>query len=229
MYKFIKITFENKFYNNEPNSLLNELIDSTIGGDWGKDSPQDNYISEVYCVRGADLPYMEYGSLGKSPVRYILEKNKNNKELSDGNIIVEISGGSPTQSTGRTAYITKQILDSYDKPLLCTNFCRAVKTKNKIYSPYVYMIFKIAYEKGLFFNYENGTTGIKNLNLNSILDYMEIYIASEEEVKDFYNFFTTIFNKISQNSKENEYLEQLRDTLLPKLINGEIDLDKIEI
>ena len=30
-------------------------------------------------------------------------------------------------------------------------------------------------------------------------------------------------------TKENEQLEQLRDTLLPKLMNGEIDLDKIEI
>ena len=28
---------------------------------------------------------------------------------------------------------------------------------------------------------------------------------------------------------ENRYLEQLRDTLLPKLMNGEIDLDNIEI
>ena len=35
--------------------------------------------------------------------------------------------------------------------------------------------------------------------------------------------------KILQNINENETLEQLRDTLLPKLMNGEIDLDKIEI
>ena len=29
--------------------------------------------------------------------------------------------------------------------------------------------------------------------------------------------------------KQNKTLEQIRDTLLPKLMNGEIDLDKIEI
>ena len=34
---------------------------------------------------------------------------------------------------------------------------------------------------------------------------------------------------IQQNELENERLIQLRDTLLPKLMNGEIDLDKIEI
>ena len=33
----------------------------------------------------------------------------------------------------------------------------------------------------------------------------------------------------SELNKQNKKLEQLRDTLLPKLMNGEIDLDKIEI
>ena len=42
-----------------------------------------------------------------------------------------------------------------------------------------------------------------------------------------YNMY--IFEKIKLNESENITLEQLRDTLLPKLMNGEIDLDKIEI
>ena len=37
------------------------------------------------------------------------------------------------------------------------------------------------------------------------------------------------FDKIRNNEKENSKLIQLRDTLLPKLMNGEIDLDNIEI
>ena len=35
--------------------------------------------------------------------------------------------------------------------------------------------------------------------------------------------------KISSNTLENKKLVELRDTLLPKLMNGEIDLDNIEI
>ena len=35
--------------------------------------------------------------------------------------------------------------------------------------------------------------------------------------------------KIALNSLMNKKLSQLRDTLLPKLMNGEIDLDNIEI
>lgn len=36
-------------------------------------------------------------------------------------------------------------------------------------------------------------------------------------------------NEIAANSKQNHVLEQLKAELLPKLINGEIDLDKIEV
>ena len=42
-------------------------------------------------------------------------------------------------------------------------------------------------------------------------------------------FYNGIVNKILFNNKENEILSKLRDTLLPKLMNGEIDLDNIEI
>ena len=38
-----------------------------------------------------------------------------------------------------------------------------------------------------------------------------------------------MYLKISQIIEENNNLEQLRDTLLPKLMNGEIDLENIEI
>lgn len=41
--------------------------------------------------------------------------------------------------------------------------------------------------------------------------------------------YKTLLYKILKNMNENEILEQLRDTLLQKLMNGEIDLDKIEI
>ena len=38
-----------------------------------------------------------------------------------------------------------------------------------------------------------------------------------------------LVDKISITCFENKRLEQLRDTLLPKLMNGEMDLDNIEI
>lgn len=229
LYELLKVEFKTRFYNKNSDAKLLDFISNTIGGDWGKELPVDNYNTKVYCVRGADIPNMEYGNKGNAPTRYILEKNYNNKKLKPNNIIVEISGGSPTQSTGRTAYITENILNMYDAPLLCTNFCRAIETKKNIYAPFVYMYLTLMYEDDIFFNWENGTTGIKNLALNDLLSNIEITQPNEEELNKYYILFNSIMNKISNNSNENIKLEFLRDTLLPKLMNGAIDLDKIEV
>ncbi|MBQ6268540.1 MAG: restriction endonuclease subunit S [Bacteroidetes bacterium] len=230
LFEWLKEYFKDKFYNNkEKNSYLIDYISETIGGDWGKENQDGNNNTRVYCVRGADIPSMEYGNKGNAPVRYILEKNYNKKKLKPNNIIIEISGGSPIQSTGRIAYITEHILNIYDSPLLCTNFCRAIETKNNILAPFVYMNLKLMYEDDLFFNWENGTTGIKNLALNDMLSNLEVGVPNEKELNEYYLLFHIIMNKISNNSNENMKLSQLRDTLLPRLMNGEIDLSNVEI
>ena len=53
-------------------------------------------------------------------------------------------------------------------------------------------------------------------------------IPKDKELYEFENIAKLYTDKMFNISKENETLEQLRDTLLPKLMNGEIDLDKIE-
>ena len=57
----------------------------------------------------------------------------------------------------------------------------------------------------------------------------QIELPSKEEIMNFNNKVIPMYNIIEKNIKENETLEQIRDTLLPKLMNGEIDLHKIEI
>lgn len=49
------------------------------------------------------------------------------------------------------------------------------------------------------------------------------------EVEKYNNLVAPLFKMIGENQKENKKLSELRDTLLPKLMNGEIDLDNIEI
>ena len=57
----------------------------------------------------------------------------------------------------------------------------------------------------------------------------QIIMFNEEAVLRFEEENQIFIDKIKNNEKENKNLEQLRDTLLPKLMNGEIDLDNIEI
>lgn len=205
-----------------------DVISGTISGDWGKDVATGNYTEMVYCIRGADIPEVKGGNKGKMPTRFILPKNYATKKLVPGDIVVEISGGSPTQSTGRAAAVSQSLLDRYDKGMVCTNFCKAVKPKAG-YSMFVYHYWQHLYDNGVFFSYENGTTGIKNLDISGFLETEEIYIAPEPLIRKFDEVCQAIFAQIYANGLENEHLAMLRDTLLPRLMSGEIDISAVQL
>ena len=213
---------------NWSNGTFSELIQSTLSGDWGKEAPTGNNTEKVYCVRGADIPEVRAGNKGKMPTRYILPKNYASKKLTAGDIVVEISGGSPTQSTGRCTAISESLLNRYDSGMVCTNFCRAIKPLSG-YSMFIYYYWQYLYDKGVFFSYENGTTGIKNLDISGFLGTEPIIIPPKEKVLAFDDYCQTVFDRIFANGKESEQLSQLRDTLLPKLMSGELDVSDIEI
>lgn len=64
------------------------------------------------------------------------------------------------------------------------------------------------------------TTGICNT---------QILIPDKDCIDKFNKIAKPLYEKKFNVMQQNETLEQLRDTLLPKLMNGEIDLDNIEI
>lgn len=225
--------FKEWFIDNPENNewstgTFSELIKSTLNGDWGKEAPTGNNTEKVYCIRGADIPEVKAGNKGKMPTRYILPKNYVAKQLTAGDIVVEISGGSPTQSTGRCTAITQSLLDRYDSGMVCTNFCKALKPKEG-YSLFIYYYWQYMYGKGVFFSYENGTTGIKNLDFSGFIETETILIPPIDKITAFDNYCNSIFSQIFANGKQNEHLAVLRDTLLPKLMSGELDVSNIDL
>ena len=207
---------------------FSELIISTLNGDWGKEKIIANHTEKVFCIRGADIPEIKLGNKGKMPTRYILPKNLFNKQLTAGDIVVEISGGSPTQSTGRCIMISQSLLNLYDSNIICTNFCKSMKTKEK-YSSFIYYYWQYFYEKDVFFSYENGTTGIKNLDFTAFIKTEPIFIPPFDIVMKFDDYCKIIFNQIFDNAMQNEKLILLKEILLPKLMSGEIDVSEIDI
>ena len=229
----VQALFKKWFIDNPDAALWQEgtfsdLIEKTISGDWGKDKPSGNNTEMVYCIRGADIPEVRASNKGKMPIRYILPKNFASKQLVNGDIVVEISGGSPTQSTGRAAAISSSLLARYDKGMVCTNFCKALKPITG-YSMYVYHYWQFLYDRGVFFSYENGTTGIKNLDISGFIETEPILIAPAELVKKFDTFCQSVFSKVYANGLESEQLALVRDTLLPKLMSGEIDVSEVQL
>lgn len=207
---------------------FSDVMDAVIAGDWGKESPTGNNTEMVYCIRGTDIPEVKMGNKGKMPTRYILPKNYSAKHLVDGDVVVEISGGSPTQSTGRIAAVSQSLLDRYDKGMVCTNFCKAMKPKAG-YSTFVYYYWQYLYDRKVFFSYENGTTGIKNLDISGFIESEPIVLPPKELIVKFDQYCRGVFNNIFVRGLENEKLAAVRDGLIPRLMSGEIDVSAVQI
>lgn len=109
---------------------LEQLLDQTIGGEWGKASEQGNYKNRIKCIRGTDIPNVSRAYYDNVPTRYVLDKHIKEKRVRINDIIIEISGGSPIQSTGRICLITEELLNEMKVPVLCTNFCRILRLKS---------------------------------------------------------------------------------------------------
>ena len=183
------------------------FIENDISGDWGKEFPDEKHKTKVFCVRGADINDLNIGKIENLPVRYVKEASKD-KFLEKGNIIIEISGGSPTQSTGRVAF-----LENIDREVVCSNFCRALKIK-KEYSPkYVFYLLQNIYYSGVFFNFESKTSGIKNLLYNSAFENIKVPNRDYSSQQKIENVITVIDKKIQLLHQINDNLAELAKTI----------------
>lgn len=66
------------------------------------------------------------------------------------------------------------------------------------------------------------------LFISDIKDF-PIDIPDRHKLCEFDSIVAPMFNAISRNQEENQNLAELRDTLLPKLMNGEIDVSEVKI
>jgi len=203
---------------------LNNFIKSDKSGDWGKEEGQGNYITRVECIRGADINGIIGKGEMKTPTRFILEKNRN-KILSENDLVIEISGGSPTQSTGRLAYITTEVLERFENPLICSNFCKAISLNNPNELFYFVYSWNKAYENNVFFGFEGKTSGIKNLLFETLVSTYSIVKPDEKTLIEFQKVISTLEKQRQKNLQQNQQLSQLRDWLLPMLMNGQVKVE----
>lgn len=204
---FVDFDFPNKSgvfhhteYGNFPIEIdllpLHELIHETLGGEWGKENAEGRYVEVIKCIRGTDIPNIAKSYYDDVPVRFVQKKDIAEKQVKTNDIIVEISGGSPIQSTGRTCFISNDILTDLEAPALCTNFCRVIRFKESQYAEYIYNYILLLYSRGYFFNLENNTTGIKNLIYNSFTHSIKVPIPKDRRLLDC---FMNELDKYSQN------------------------------
>lgn len=81
------------------------------------------------------------------------------------------------------------------------------------------------------FNYQTmgSTSSIATAVNSKMVKAMRIDIPARETLENFHSTVFPMFEQIEQNQQEIQTLAQLRDTLLPKLMSGELDVSEVEV
>ncbi len=98
------------------------------------------------------------------------------------------------------------------------------KTDRKEINEYLYCYLKC-------FNYQTmgSTSSIATAVNSKIIKGMPFVVPTDDELINFHSVAAPIFAKIKANQIETDNLTALRDTLLPKLMSGELDVSDIDI
>ena len=204
---------------------IGEFFEMVVGGDWGKDFVDDEYTELNYVIRGTDIPTLTKGTIDSIPYRAIKPSKLKNRQLQINDIVIEISGGSKDQPTGRTILITKEILERLNNNAIPASFCRLIRPKND-FAELLGIYLKKIYDEGKTWEYQNQSTGISNFQFKYFESNELLILPADLRIIDDFNSLISGFYNL-RTTNESQELIHLRDTLLPKLISGELEIKEI--
>jgi type I restriction enzyme S subunit len=208
-------TLDDKIELNRKMNQTLEAMAQALFKSWFVDEVKEEWIK----YRLGDILELKYG--------------KDHKTLPDGNIPVYGSGG--IMRYANTFLYDKESILIPRKGTLSNIFYInepfwTVDTIfwSKINIKYVFGSFLFYYLKTIDFSNFNVGSAVPSLT-TKVLNEIEVTLPSLEEQKEFSNYADNAWRIIRANEKEIQTLQKTRDTLLPKLLSGELDVSEIEL
>ena len=200
---------------------VGELLAFSIGGGWGNEEESESFPIKAPVIRGTDIPSLRSsGAYNDVPVRFHKKSNHTSRELKEGDIVLEVAGGSKGQPVGRALFVSDYIIKSLPK-VICASFCKLLRpNKNLLLSELFYLYLDMMYQTGEIEQYQVQSTGISNFQFKQFCEDRQFVIPNTELQKKL--SLNVYIDKIGNNKKQIQTLTELRDTLLPPLISGKI-------
>ena len=143
--------------------VLKDIVEKPITGEWGNEG---NLVNVLRTTNFTNDGFIDYTKVVK---RDIEQKKIDSKRLLKGDLIIEKSGGSPTQPVGRVVYFES------DEIFLCNNFTAILRPKREqVFPKYLHYILFVGHQFGQTSAFQNKTTGIINLQLTKYLEGIQI-------------------------------------------------------
>lgn len=97
--------------------------------------------------------------------------------------------------------------------------------QSELTNEYLYLLFKMIRKDLVMLGNGSVFTNLKT----DILRQFEVTMPSKPTLDNFQILIKPLFDTMKNIARENQRLSALRDTLLPKLMNGEIDVSEVRI
>ena len=198
---------------------IGDLIESAIGGGWGKECLQDGYTNQVAVIRGVDFPNIENGNYDNLPIRWEKDSKAAKATLRAGDIVLEISGGTNDRPTGRTIFITPDLLAKYPCPIIPASFCRLIRPVDSINGRFLYYWLQDMYAKGRTWGYQNRSTGLSNFQFKTFAESEIVRVPDTETQTRIANCLEVLDQKRILNNRLNDYLANLCETIASRYCN----------
>lgn len=200
------------------NHIIGDLLEYVIGGGWGSEAPDGDQNTPNYVIRSADFPSIEKGSFDGVPLRFDVLNFVNKRSLQDGDILLEISGGTKNRPTGRTVYISEKLLSSVEHAVIPASFCRLLRFKKEVVFPkYMYYLLQSWWASGGSWEFQNQSTGIANFQFKIFAEKFEVSLPPLEEQERIAGILGSLDDKIEANTRLIQIMEDYIHAVIKKI------------
>lgn len=125
---------------------------------------------------------------------------------------------------------TKRVWKPYclTENAVCSTEFIVYKAKDEAITDFLYSVIDSSSFSGFMCSHVTGSTGSRQRTTPSDTLSYKLILPSEDELVEFQSLVSPMYAQMRINAIENDKLKRLRDSLLPRLMSGEIDVSDIQ-
>ncbi|MGQ4274700.1 restriction endonuclease subunit S [Terrihabitans sp. B22-R8] len=194
-------------------TTLRELLVDSRDGEWGKGEPAEGRV-QMRVIRGTDFPSVRLGDFRGVPVRYLERRHANRKRLDLGDILIETAGGTADRPTGRTIFVTPNVLNALGPDVTCASFARFLRIDSKKADPgFIFWLLQNHYNKRDLLQFHLQHTGVARFQFTTFADTFPLDLPDRKEQQRIASILGVYDDLIEVNRRRMSVLEEMAQRL----------------
>lgn len=195
---------------------ISDCVADITTGDWGTAEQTGDRV-ECIVVRATDFERLRQGDTSQAPHRFLSPSSIAVRQVLAGDLLVEMSGGSEAQPTGRMIRVPN---DGALLPVLTfSNFVKRLRLVTNVDSHYFSFVWQWLYSRGRTKPYEKRTTGIRNFRLDDFLASELVVLPSLERQRQIAGDLAAVESASYTEDKLGTWIKRVFDSALAQLLD----------